>query len=116
MSRKKKSNALVTRPKGALVNREQTERALRLTESPEDAELAMGFRRGTSGAPWSAREAAEALAGAETAEELLAITKELVPPLPPQAMGMTSIGSRPRRTPWQQALEEHPPDNAESEK
>jgi len=102
---------------GLVVSRQQAERAL--AASPEDLELEQGLRRGRSGVVlWSAQEAAEALAGARDDAELLRITDELLPPIAPGGVGgvgISSIGkTRPKKlTPWQQALEERPPDNAD---
>lgn len=96
-------------PADVLALRPQTERALQVSD-PEALELAQGLRRGSSGELWSAIEAAEALAGARTTRELLAVTKELLPiQLEPGAAGLASI-DKPKTV--QQLLREHPPDNA----
>ena len=110
----KKSRALVVSPRAlsrneALAVRSHTERALTVTD-PESMELTQGMRRGRSGETWTAPEAALALAGARDVDELLAVTREILPvTTDPGAGGLSSI----RKTPWQQLLEEHPPDNAD---
>lgn len=113
MSRKKKRTELVVRPVDLVVTREQTNRAL-VGATPEELELGQGLRRGRSGELWSAQQAAEALAGAKDARELMAVTNELLLLQGPGVVGLTSIDPPGRKkTPWQAALEEHPPDNAE---